>query len=84
LRKEKDGMMWSKHQQMTERKIVQVIRSDAIGHEAKEIGRSNNNSSRRELKQGWLADQESKTGLGTSTCGKLWSLNRNRNNNKLV
>jgi hypothetical protein len=50
----------------------------------KEIGRSNNNSSRRELKQGWLADQESKTGLGTSTCGKLWSLNRNRNNNKLV
>jgi hypothetical protein len=54
LRKEKDGMMWSKHQKMTERKIVQVIRSDAFGHEAKEIGRSNNNSSRRELKQGWL------------------------------
>jgi hypothetical protein len=35
LRKEKDGMMWSKHQKMTERKIVQVIRSDAFGHEAK-------------------------------------------------
>jgi hypothetical protein len=35
LRKEKDGMMRSKHQQMTKRKIVQVIRSDAIGHEVK-------------------------------------------------
>ena len=50
----------------------------------KEIERSNNRAVGGA--QARLADQESKTELGTSTCtcGKLWSLNRNRNNNKLV